>query len=61
MEKLVKEKSEYGLEKLTVKVNQVASLSQADAKEVYQYIDQYIEQKLSNTDTKNEEIQDEIE
>ncbi|HEM6339865.1 TPA: DUF389 domain-containing protein [Streptococcus suis] len=61
MEKLVKEKSEYGLEKLTVKVNQVASLSQADAEEVYQYIDQYIEQKLSNTDTRSEEIQDEIE
>lgn len=61
LERLVQEKSGYGLETLSVKVNQVASLSQSDAEEVYQYIDQYIEQKLSKADSGSEIIQDEIE
>ena len=60
LEELDAKKSEYGLDDLTVSVKQIASISQSDADELYQYIDQYIEQKLSNVETKTEDIQDEI-
>lgn len=59
---LVEQKSQYGLTDITLKINQLSDssdLTGTNAKDLYRYIDKYIEKRLSDSSIKNEDIQDE--
>lgn len=60
IEEITSKQKDFGLESLQVKINQVAA-SGVDDQKFYQYIEQYIDSKLMQNNTNNEQIQDEVE
>ena len=61
IEEITAKQKDVRLESLQVKINQVAAASGVDDQKFYQYIEQYIDSKLIQNNTNNEQIQDEVE
>lgn len=58
LEQLNQQKSKYGINDITIKINQILDVQHANTKtnDIYKHIDKYIESKLNTQKIKNEDI-----